>query len=340
MPERAFITGLAGPRLTPAERSFLRDAEPWGIILFKHNIVTPEQVIVLIDSCREIMGRRAPVLVDQEGGRVQRLGPPYWPLYPPGAVYGQLYEQSPAKGRTAAYLGARLIAEDLHRLGIDVNCLPVADIPVAGADPVIGDRAYGETPEKVTALAKAVADGLLAGGVLPVLKHMPGHGRATADSHRELPIVTADWATLEATDFQPFHQLADLPLGMTAHIVFTAIDPDAPATLSRAMIELIRSEIGFNGVLMSDDIGMGALHGSLRSRVTAAFAAGCDVVLHCSGDLAEMEDVAAVTPLMGGEAAQRAEAALAARRIPKPIDPAAARAVFSDMLAAATSAAG
>jgi len=334
MPARAFITGLAGPQLAPDERTFLREADPWGLILFRRNVQTIPQVSALVDSFREALGRRAPVLIDQEGGRVQRLGPPHWPVYPPGAFYGDLYELDRDAGLNAAWLGARLIAADLIALGIDVDCLPVADVPVQGADPVIGDRAYGHEPDKVAAIAAAVAKGLLAGGVLPVIKHIPGHGRATADSHEQLPVVKTDRKTLEATDFAPFRALKDLPLAMTAHIVFTAIDPLAPATTSATMIDVIRECIGFNGVLMSDDIAMGALAGSISSRTRAAVAAGCDIVLHCNGRLDEMQAVAAVVPLLSGEPERRAERALAARRDAEPFDRVAARMAFTELLAA------
>ena len=211
--------------MTPDERAFLREREPWGFIIFTRNIDTPAQVRRLTASVRDAVGREAPVLVDQEGGRVQRLGPPHWPPYPPGADYGRLYDRNAAEGIRAAYLGARLIAADLAGVGVDVDCLPIADVPASDADPVIGDRAYGESAEKVALLGRAVADGLLAGGVLPVLKHIPGHGRATADSHGALPIVETDRETLKTTDFAAFRPLCDLPLGMTAHIVYTAIDP-------------------------------------------------------------------------------------------------------------------
>ena len=240
----------------------MRASAPWGLIVFKRNVDTPAQVSRLVASFREAVGRDAPVLVDQEGGRVQRLGPPNWPAYPPGSAYGRIYDRDVAAGRRAAYLGARLIAADLAAVGIDVDCLPIADVPVAGADAVIGDRAYGDTADKVAALARSVADGLLAGGVLPVLKHIPGHGRATADSHGTLPRVDTDLATLIATDFAAFRPLSDLPLGMTAHIVYSAIDPIAPATTSVTLVrDVIRDLLEFRGLLMSDDISMGALSG-------------------------------------------------------------------------------
>jgi beta-N-acetylhexosaminidase len=334
MPARAFITGLAGLTLSANERAFLREARPWGLIVFKRNVSAPSQLSELIHSFRDTLGREAPVLVDQEGGRVQRLGPPNWPAYPPGARYGALYDREPAAGLAAARLAGHLIASDLRPLGIDVDCLPLADVPVAGSDNVIGDRAYGTEPAKVAAIAAAIAQGLLAGGVLPVLKHLPGHGRAKADSHHRLPVVETDRATLEATDFAAFKPLASLPLGMTAHVVFSAIDPVAPATTSVTMVrEVIRGFIGFKGLLMSDDISMGALSGSLAARSRAALAAGCDIVLHCNGDLAEMSQVAGAVPELSGEALARADAALSQRAAPEQFDVAAARELFARMLA-------
>ena len=333
MTVRAFITGLAGTVPTPAERAFLRESEPWGLIVFKRNVKTPAQVTRLVASFRDAVGRDAAVLVDQEGGRVQRLGPPHWPAYPPGASYGRIYDRDAAAGLRAARLGARLIAADLMAVGIDVDCLPIADVPVAGADPVIGDRAYGESPAKVAALAGAIAQGLLAGGVLPVVKHLPGHGRAKADSHKALPVVDADRASLEGSDFAAFRPLAGLPLGMTAHVVFSAIDAGAPATTSAIMIhEVIRGTIGFEGLLMSDDISMGALSGSLPARTRAALSAGCDIVLHCNGEMAQMREVAAAAPLLAGEAGRRAEAALARRLPPSGLDIAAARSRFEHFM--------
>jgi len=333
MGARAFITGLTGLKITADERAFLREAQPWGLIIFKRNVSTPQQVGEFVCVFREIVGREAPVLVDQEGGRVQRLGPPHWPAYPAGARYGALYDREPAAGIAVASLAGHLIAADLIAVGIDVNCLPIADVPVAGGDPVIGDRAYGTEPGKVAAIAAAIAQGLQAGGVLPVLKHLPGHGRATTDSHAKLPVVDTDRATLEATDFAAFRPLAGLPLGMTAHVVFTAIDPVAPATTSVTMVqEVIRGFIGFQGLLMSDDISMGALSGTIAERSRAALAAGCDVVLHCNGDLGEMTAVAAQAPELTGAAAGRAAAALAARSAPEEFDINAARMVFTQIV--------
>jgi beta-N-acetylhexosaminidase len=331
---RAFITGVAGPALTAEERQFLKEAEPWGLIVFKRNVETPEALRRLIGEFRSEVGWHAPVLIDQEGGRVQRLGPPHWPAYPPGAAYGALFDHDRDTGLAAARLGARLIAADLAELGIDVDCLPLADVPVSEADPIIGDRAYGTEPGKVAAIAGEIAVGLMAGGVLPVLKHIPGHGRATADSHKRLPVVNAARASLEATDFAAFRPLNHLPLGMTAHVVFTAFDPVAPATSSVTIVQdVIRDWIGFRGLLMSDDVSMGALSGSLGERTSAAIAAGCDMVLHCNGKMPEMRAVAAASPLLSGAAARRASAALALRQPPASIDLAARRAEFSNLMA-------
>jgi len=330
---RAFITGVAGPALRDAERAFLRETQPWGLIIFQRNVADPDSLRRLIDDFRTTLGFDAPVLVDQEGGRVQRLDPPYWPKYPPAAAYGRLYDRNRRQGLAAAKLGARLIAADLAQVGIDVDCMPVADVPVAGADAVIGDRAFATQPDKVAALAGAFAQGLIDGGVLPVVKHIPGHGRATADSHQKLPVISAARATLETTDFAAFRPLAGLPLAMTAHVVFTAIDPIAPATASAAIVrDVIRGSIGYRGLLMSDDLSMGALSGSLGERTRAAFAAGCDVALHCNGDMDEMLAVAAAAPLLAGQAARRAETALAGRKPPARIDLAAKRAEFFGLM--------
>ncbi len=339
MAPRAFITGLAGTEISPQERSFLRTADPWGLILFKRNIADPAQVLRLTDEFRAVCGRDdVAVLIDQEGGRVQRMGPPHWPSYPAGAVYGRLYARDKAMGLHAARLGARLIAADLAAVGITVDCLPLADVPVADADRVIGDRAYGDTAAQVAAIAAAVAHGLADGGVLPVLKHLPGHGRATADSHLALPVVGVDRATLEATDFAAFKPLAGLPLGMTAHVVFTALDPGLPATTSAVMIhEVIRSFIGFTGALMSDDVSMGALSGSIADRTRLALAAGCDLVLHCNGRLDEMEAVAAESPELAGQPLERCAKALASRRPADDLDLAAARTAFGEWLGQAAS---
>jgi beta-N-acetylhexosaminidase len=335
MTARALITGSAGATLTPDERAFLRDADPWGFILFGRNIESPEQVGRLTASLREAVGRNdAPVLIDQEGGRVQRLRPPHWPSYPAGADYGRLYDQDPDTATAAAHLGARLIASDLLALGITVDCVPLADVPVPDADSVIGDRAYGTNADKVARIATALADGLRAGGAIPVVKHIPGHGRAMADSHHRLPVVATAREELEATDFSAFRRLNRLPMAMTAHVVYSAIDSVAPATTSATIVQqVIRGSIGFNGLLMSDDLSMNALAGTIAERARAVIAAGCDVVLHCNGVLDEMKAVAAQAPMLAGRAEQRAASALAWRRPPQDLDVAAARRTFADLLA-------
>jgi len=335
MAVRAFIVGVSGLALTGEEGDFLRQEDPWGFILFKRNVDTPQQVAGLVKELRDAVGRPdAPVLIDQEGGRVQRLGPPHWVRYPAGAVFSQLYDQDPKTGVRAAGLSSRLIAADLAELGITVDCLPLADVPVTGADAVIGDRAYGITPEKVAEIARAVAKGLADGGVLPVLKHIPGHGRATADSHLRLPTVDTAKSELERTDFVSFARLADLPMAMTAHVVFSALDPAQPATTSATIIrDVIRGSIGFQGLLMSDDVSMNALTGSIAERTRASFAAGCDVVLHCNGKLGEMREVAGEAPALAGEALARAARALASRKPPQPFDRAKARAELDDLIA-------
>lgn len=309
MTSRALILGCAGKSLSAEEAAFFRDAQPWGFILFKRNIGTPDEVRALTASLRDCVGRAdAPILIDQEGGRVQRMGPPHWPKYPSGGSYGRLNGSAAAIAR----LGARLIAHDLAEVGINVDCAPVLDVPSPGSDDIIGDRAYGSSIEEVVAIGRAVAEGLMAGGVLPVAKHMPGHGRATCDSHKSLPVVEAGLDDLRKRDFAPFRALADLPMAMSAHVVFTAIDPDRPATQSPAVIrDVIRSEIGFDGLLMTDDLSMHALSGPFRARTEAAFAAGVDVALHCNGDAAEMRAVCEGTPVLAGDAARRANAAMA-----------------------------
>jgi beta-N-acetylhexosaminidase len=334
MSTRAFITGVSGPELNAAEREFIRSERPWGFILFRRNIETPAQVALLVRQLRETSGDpQAPILIDQEGGRVQRLGPPSWPVYPPGAVFGALYDMDPALGLTAARLSARLIAADLADIGVSVDCLPLADVPVAGADAVIGNRAYGTEPAKVAAIARAVTEGLEQGGILPVLKHIPGHGRATADTHFRLPVVDTARAELERTDFAAFQPLADLPMAMTAHVVFSALDPAQPATTSATIIEqVIRGVIGFQGLLMSDDVSMNALAGSIAERTRAIVDAGCDMVLHCNGKLDEMQDVARETPELSGEALERARRALASRKPPRPLDRLAARVELDALL--------
>jgi len=334
MQSRAFITGIFGTTVNADERAFIAAERPWGFILFKRNIETPAQVASLVDELKTCAGRSdAPVFIDQEGGRVQRLGPPHWPVYPPGSLFGALYDMDPAIGLKAATLSARLIAADLSELGISVDCLPLADVPVAGADAVIGNRAYGTEPAKVAAIARAVTRGLEEGGILPVLKHIPGHGRATADSHLRLPTVDTSEDELEKTDFAAFRPLSDLPMAMTAHVVFSALDPVHPATTSATIIsQVIRGVIGFQGLLMSDDVSMNALSGSIAERTKASFLAGCDMVLHCNGNFEEMREVAAETPELSGNALQRAEQALASRGAPQPFDRVAGRAELEALM--------
>ena len=330
----AAIYGCSGHRLTEAERAFFAEARPWGFILFRRNIDNPEQVRALTGELRDCIGDAgAPILIDQEGGRVQRMGPPHWPKYPPGEAYLKA-TNDPLTARELVRLGARLMAHDLKAVGINVDCLPVLDVPVPGAHDIIGDRAYARDPATVAQLGRAAAEGLLAGGVLPVIKHMPGHGRAFADSHHDLPVVHADLATLDGWDFAPFKALSDMPLAMTAHVVFDAIDPKRPATTSKKAIRLMRGRLGFGGLIMTDDLSMKALSGTLRERAEAALKAGCDVVLHCNGDLEEMRQVAEGTGALRGRAAKRAAAAMArVVHTPEPLDEREARDRFAVLLA-------
>lgn len=323
----AAIYGCSGHRLTAEERAFFAEVRPWGFILFRRNVESPAQVKALVEDLRDSVGRaEAPVLIDQEGGRVQRLGPPHWPKYPPGSAYLKAVND-PMAARELVRLGARLIAHDLRELGITVDCVPVLDVPVPGAHDIIGDRAYAQDPATVTRLGRAAAEGLLAGGVLPIIKHIPGHGRAFADSHHDLPVVETDLATLDAWDFAPFKALSDMPMAMTAHVVFTAVDARRPATTSKKGIRLMREHLGFSGLIMSDDLSMQALSGTLTERAEQSLKAGCDVILHCNGDLGEMRQVAEGTGKLKGEARRRAEASL--NRIvhtPEPLDVVEARA--------------
>jgi beta-N-acetylhexosaminidase len=307
---RSVIFGCAGLALSADERAFFREADPLGFILFARNVDTPDQVRRLVDALRSCVARAdAPVLIDQEGGRVARLGPPHWRRGPPARVLGALYDRDPERGLEAASLNSRLLAADVASVGADVDCLPVLDLGLPQTHAAIGDRAYGARPEAVAALGRAAAEGLLAGGVMPVMKHLPGHGRATADSHLELPRVAAPRDVLERTDFVPFRLLADLPWAMTAHLLFEAIDPAAPVTVSaRAVQEVIRDHIGFDGLLLSDDLSMQALGGSLGERAARALAAGCDIALHCNGRLDEMADIARRTGAMTEAASRRFEA--------------------------------
>ena len=329
------ILGCAKLSLSDDERRFFREADPLGFILFERNLREPEQARALVAALREAVGRAdAPVLVDQEGGRVARLKPPHWRAAPPPARFGALAARDLAAAVEAARLNARLIARDLQALGISVDCAPVADVPAPGGHEVIGDRAFCAKPDMVAALARAVCEGLLEGGVLPVVKHIPGHGRAREDSHREPPAVEASRDELRRVDFAPFKALSDMPWAMTAHLVYTAIDPDSPATTSAAVIgDVIRGEIGFDGVLLSDDLSMEALGGALGARAGAALAAGCDVVLHCTGELGEMVEIVEAVGRLSTGAQRRLERAAARVQPPHEVEAAALVARLEGLLA-------
>lgn len=332
---RACVLSLAGQRPTAGELDLFRRADPFGFILFARNVANPVQLRRLVADLRAAVGRAdAPVLIDQEGGRVQRLRPPHWRTAPAAGRIGRLYRRDPAAGCEAARLSARLIAHDLAGVGINVDCAPCLDVPQPGSHGVIGDRAFGEDPEAVATLGRAYADGLLAGGVLPVMKHMPGHGRAGADSHAALPHVAAGRAELAAVDLVPFRRLSHLPCGMTAHVLFDGVDPERAASVSPVVIgEVIRGAIGFDGLLFSDDLGMNALTGSPGERAAAVIAAGTDVATHCSGVFEETVEVVDAVPALTGGALGRAERALAALRRPEPFDFHAAAARLDALLA-------
>ncbi|POF29379.1 beta-N-acetylhexosaminidase [Roseibium marinum] len=317
---KAFVSGCAGPVLTAEEISFFREEDPWGLILFARNIETPDQVRGLTQAFRVAVGKEdAPVLVDQEGGRVQRLKPPHWPKYPAPKLYGELYESQPDQALRAAWLGARLIAADLHEVGITIDCLPCLDVGFPETVDAIGDRAFSSDPDVVAKLGQAMVDGAIAGGVLPVIKHIPGHGRARVDSHLELPRVDAAKSSLESVDFRPFKALSHVSLGMTAHIVYETIDGANPGTQSKKVIQdIIRTEIGFKGCLMSDDMSMKALGGDFDERARKILQAGCDIVLHCNGDMNEMRDVARAVPALEGDAQRRCDLALTGLQPPRP----------------------
>lgn len=307
---RAFICGLSGLAMTDFERGYCHELQPWGVILFARNIDTHDQVRALTASIRETLGWHAPILIDQEGGRVQRMKPPHWRRYSAAGRFGAMEMASPGTGIEAAQISTWLIADDLLDVGIDVNCAPVLDLRVPGGTNAIGNRAFHTQPKAVARLAREVHDAYLEAGVVPVVKHIPGHGRAIVDSHESLPRIPTDRATLEAMDFLPFRALNDAPMAMTGHLLFEAIDPDLPVTLSPTMITLIRDHIGFNGALMSDDLSMGALSGSMAERASGALAAGCDLALHCNGTRAEMEAMAEALPLLEGNAYERCVSAL------------------------------
>jgi beta-N-acetylhexosaminidase len=334
---RAVILGCAGARLGEAERDFFRESDPLGFILFQRNCRDKAQVQALVSALRAAVGRgTAPVLIDQEGGRVARLTPPTWRAAPSARSLARVAERSLEGGCRAVWLNARLIAAELAELGITVDCAPVLDLAWPEAHAVIGDRAFGAEPARVALLGRSMCDGLAAGGIAPVIKHIPGHGRARADSHLELPAVEATWEALRSSDFGPFKALADQPWAMTAHIRFSAIDPAHPATTSPKLIaEVVRGEIGFEGALLTDDLGMKALAGGLGTRTAEALAAGCDVALHCSGIIAEMAEVTAAAPRLSGAAARRVERALEPRQAERSFDVASARVELDALLAAA-----
>jgi beta-N-acetylhexosaminidase len=329
---KAFISGCAGIALSNAERRFFTEARPCGLILFARNCDTPAQLRALVASFKAAVGSdEVLVLIDQEGGRVQRLKPPHWRNMPPARCYGRMYETDPEAARRAAFAGARLTAQELYDLGITVNTMPVLDVPQQGAHEIIGDRAYSFDPDIVIALGRAVMEGCLAGGVLPVIKHVPGHGRAKADSHLALPRIDVPAEELDSVDFRPFHALRDAPLAMTAHVLLPAFDDRRPASTSPVIMgEVIRNQIGLTGLVMSDDLGMEALGGPFRERAADVIAAGCDVALHCSGTLAEMVEVGNAVPLLDGLAAERFARARDCLHAPQPFDVAEAQALVTE----------
>ena len=329
----AAIYGLEGLTLTADEKAFFRDSDPWAFILFARNIESPRQVSRLTMGLRDHLGRDVPVFIDQEGGRVRRLRPPHWRDVPAAQAFADLYPGAPEQAIEAVWLNHRLMAHELRAVGVDVDCAPVLDLRIEGADAIIGDRAFGRTVEPVIALGRAAMDGLSAGGVAPVIKHIPGHGRADADSHLALPRVDEPLDVLRETDFAPFKALYDAPMAMTAHVLYSAIDPDQPATVSATVIgDIIRTEMGFEGLLMGDDLSMHALEGGLGERGERALAAGCDILLHCNGDMAEMINVATSAPALSGRALERADAAAAVREGIEDFDPVAAESRINDLL--------
>jgi beta-N-acetylhexosaminidase len=313
---QAAIYGLEGLALTDDERAFFRDSEPAGFILFRRNCDNQEQMLRLTDSLRDISGRDdVPILIDQEGGRVARMRPPQWPAFPPAERFADLYRLAPSSAIEAVRANARALGLMLRSVGVNVNALPLLDVRQEGASDIIGDRALGSEPMQVAALGRAVLDGMASAGVVGIVKHMPGHGRALVDSHKELPVVTASAQELE-TDLEPFERLASAPMGMTAHVVYTTWDAERPASLSPTVIRaVIRERIGFDGWLMSDDLGMEALKGDFASRAAGVVAAGCDVALHCSGIMDEMVAVASVVPPMSGKGEERLARAMATTRL-------------------------
>lgn len=333
-PPLAAIFGCAGLALTPDEVAFFARANPTGFILFGRNIESPRQVADLVRNLRDSVGRPdAPVLIDQEGGRVARLRSPHWRDAPAAGVFASLAGVGVDHACRAAWLNSRLLADDLRSLGISVDCLPVLDLRLAGAHDIVGDRSYGEDPDTVATLGRAACEGLLAGGVLPVIKHIPGHGRALADSHLELPRVPAERAVLEVSDFEPFRALSDMPMAMTAHILYTAVDPQRPATISKKIMgEIVRGSIGFDGLVMTDDLSMKALGGTIGQRARDALEAGCDLILHCNGDAAEMTEIEAAARPLDADGVRRLARALDLVQGPQPFDRKAALMELGDLL--------
>ncbi len=332
---KAFISGCATTALTSAERDLFASERPCGLILFARNVDNPGQVQALVSDFKEAVGSKdVLILVDQEGGRVQRLRPPHWRAMPPARCFGDLYASNPEAAKRAAFAAARLMAAELYDLGINVDCTPCIDVPQDGAHDIIGDRAFSTDPDVVSVLGRAVMNGMLQGGVLPVIKHVPGHGRALADSHKALPHIDAPKQDLEAVDFRPFHDLRDAPLAMTAHVLLPAYDDQRPATLSPAiMSKVIRDKMGLTGLVMTDDIGMKALSGSFADLTRSVIEAGCDVALHCSGKFAEMADVAGAAPELAGKALMRFDNALGYLQDPVPFDETEAIALVSEAAA-------
>ncbi|MDH3232933.1 MAG: beta-N-acetylhexosaminidase [Alphaproteobacteria bacterium] len=334
---KALILGLAGLEISGTERRFFEECDPFGFILFARNCRTPDQIRALVADLRSVVGRAdAPVLIDQEGGRVARLRPPHWREAPPAAVFGTLSSHDDGHARHAVRLNARLIGAELSALGIDVDCAPVLDVPAEDSHDIVGDRAFGASPALVARLGRSAIDGFLDAGVLPVIKHIPGHGRAKVDSHLELPVVDAALDALRRVDFAPFAALADAPWAMTAHVVYTALDPDNPATTSKIVVnDIIRGEIGFDGLLVSDDLSMKALSGSLAERATAALAAGCDVALHCNGEMEEMSAVAGAAGPLSPVALERIARARASLRPSVTVDVSEMQAQLDSLLSTA-----
>ena len=332
MNELAVIFGLSGPKLTAAERVFFRDANPWGFILFSRNVESPSQIQRLTSELCEAVGRKCLIFIDQEGGRVQRLRAPHWRKYPSGAAFQHLYAKEKWLGRRAAFLSYRLIADDLRKVGITANCAPVLDLPQKSADPIISDRAFGVQPMPIIDIAHAAMAGLMSGGVAPVIKHIPGHGRATVDSHKALPHINASRQLLEKTDFIPFRALADAPMAMTAHAVYECNSRSAVTVSKKSLTELVRAAIGFNGLVMTDDLDMKALKGNLTRNTERSLAAGCDIALQCSGKLPAMVEVAKGAKILEGRSKRRSVVAEYCAEHITPFDRAAAENEFDTLL--------